>query len=90
MRTIKSPRVRRPVPKAPKTAEATFLERIQRELLPDQLKGFIAINMDSGEFVLGAQPHLAFAAFRARWPNSPMYLCRGDGGPAAKFHGRGP
>jgi hypothetical protein len=71
----------------PRRSTSEFLRKIQRELLPDHAKEFVAINTDTGEYTLGKLPNDAFTTFLARWPDSPMYLCRVDGGPAAKFYG---
>jgi hypothetical protein len=64
-----------------------YLLEIQKELLPDHAAEFVAINLDTGEYVLGQTPHEVFMAFRTRWPNRLMFRCRVDGGPVAKFHG---
>jgi hypothetical protein len=83
---ITNRRRRVPEPK-PKHAEEVYLERIQHKLMPDHADEIVAINTDTGEYVLGYDVHQAFAAFRSRWPDSAMYLCKVDGGPAVKFHG---
>jgi hypothetical protein len=65
-----------------------FLKRIQEELMPDHAAEIVAINMMTGEYVLAPTSGQAFEAYRARWPDILMFLCRVDGGPSTKFHGR--
>ena len=65
-----------------------YLKRIQHELLPDHATDFVAINMETNEYVLGQSLHEVFAAYRARWSDCLMYLCRVDGSPAIKFRGK--
>jgi len=80
---IRLPR-RRP---APPKKEAEYLKRIQKELLPEHADEFVAINMETGEYVIGKSNADATRAFWRRWPDTFMYVCRVDGGPATKFHG---
>jgi hypothetical protein len=65
-----------------------YLKKIQDELMPDQADKFVAINMQTGEYVLSESAHDCMAAYRVRWPNVLAYRCRVDGGPATTFHGR--
>ncbi len=65
-----------------------YLKRIQQELMPEHASEYIAINLETGEYVLGATPHEVFEDFLERWPNHLMFRCRVDGGPAVKFHGK--
>jgi hypothetical protein len=65
-----------------------YLEEAQKSLLPEHADRFIAINMATGEYVLGDTSNEAFNKFLDRWPDNMMFLCRVDGGPAIKFHGR--
>ena len=67
--------------------ESEFLRKIQDELMPDHAMEFLAINLETGEYALAKLPHQASTAFLERWPDAPMFLCRVDGGPAAKFYG---
>jgi len=64
------------------------LDKIQHALMPEHAKEILAINLESGEYVLGPTSSKASHAFQARWPNKSMYICRVDGGPAVKFHRR--
>ena len=64
-----------------------FLAEIQRELMPDHAHDVVAINLETGEYVLGTEGLDAVMKFRARWPGQLSYLVRVDGGPVAKFHG---
>lgn len=67
-----------------------FLKAIQQELMPEHADAVVAINLETGEYVLGSTPDEADQAFRARWPHTLMFRCRVDGGPVAKFHGAAP
>jgi hypothetical protein len=64
-----------------------FLKRIQEELPRDKSKDVVAINMETGEYVLAKTNAEATEAFWSRWPDVLMYVCRVDGGPTIKFHG---
>ncbi len=64
-----------------------FLHKIQRELLPEKADQVVAINMETGEYVLANTNAEATEAFWDRWPEVLMYVCRVDGGPSVKFHG---
>lgn len=65
-----------------------FLKVIQDELLPEHAREAVAINMDTGEYVLGKTASQATRAFDERWPNVMSYVCRVDGGAAGKHHGK--
>ena len=65
-----------------------ILQRIQKELLPDHAAEIVAINVETGEYELGAGPLEAQTAFSRRWPGHICYLVRADGGPVNKFHGK--
>ena len=66
---------------------AEFLKAIQDELLPEHADEIVAINLETGEYVLGEGTLEAMLAFRKRFPNSFGHMVRVDGGPVAKFHG---
>ena len=65
-----------------------FLAKIQKELMPEHADEILAINMETGEYVLGADTEEAADKFEKRWPDVLMFKCRVDGGPVAKFHGK--
>jgi hypothetical protein len=65
-----------------------FLAAIQQDLMPEHADEFIAINMETGEYVLAADAHRAMEQFWRRWPDVLAYWCRVDGGPTVKFHGK--
>jgi hypothetical protein len=65
-----------------------FLKKIQEKLMPEHADELIAINMETGEYVLSKAREEVISAFLARWPDTLMFLCRVDGGPSTKFHGR--
>ncbi len=65
-----------------------FLTQIQKGLLPEHADQILAINMETGEYVLGATAEEASEQFDHRWPDVLMFKCRVDGGPIAKFHGK--
>jgi len=64
-----------------------FLQRIQEELPEEKAHEVVAINMETGEYVLAKSNAEATEAFWERWPDVLMYVCRVDGGPTVKFHG---
>jgi hypothetical protein len=64
-----------------------ILQELQKTLMPDHAPEIIAINVETGEYVLGRAMHEAITAFRARWPDQISYLVRVDGGPVTRFHG---
>ena len=47
----------------------------------------VAINVETGEYILGRTVSEVLVAFRKRWPKQLAYFIRVDGGPVAKFHG---
>lgn len=63
----------------------SHLEKIQEELMPDKAKKVVAINMETGEYVLGEDSGEAFKAFMKRWPNGGYYMCRVDGTPSGRM-----
>ena len=65
-----------------------ILAELQKTLLPEHATEVIGINVDTGEYVLAADSHEAWQAFRMRWPDTLGYVVRVDGGPVAKFYGR--
>src|SRR5262249_42965347 len=67
---------------------ARFLTAIQEELMPEHADEFLAINMETGEYVLAADAHQADAKAGKRWPDVLIFGCRVDGGPVAKFYGK--
>lgn len=69
----------------PKNRPEFVLRRIQRELTPEQERDIVAINMLTGEYVLGKTLREVEQAFHAKWPGYPSYVCRADGGPAARL-----
>jgi hypothetical protein len=68
-------------------AEA-FRDELQKALLPEHAAEVLAINVDTGEYLLAPTRREAWQAFRKRWPGTLSYICRVDGGPVVKFHGR--
>lgn len=65
-----------------------FRKAVQAELLPEHADDIIAINLETGEYVVGPSVHEAHVSARERWPHQLMYLCRPNGRPVIKFHGR--
>ena len=65
-----------------------ILAELQKTLLPEHASEVIDINVDTGEYVLAADEHDAWTAFRKRWPGTLGYAVRVDGGPVVKFYGR--
>ena len=44
--------------------------------MPEHSEGIIAINVNTGEFVLGKDVREASEAFDKRWPEGGFYICR--------------
>lgn len=65
-----------------------FLAAIQKDLLPEHSQEFVAINMETGEYVLAATSEKASDEFERRWPDVLSFQCRVDGGPVDTFHGK--
>jgi hypothetical protein len=65
-----------------------FLAEIQKTLMPEHAKEFIAINMVTGEYTFGKTAGEAADKFMTRWPDHLFFRCRVDGGPAVRFHGK--
>lgn len=63
----------------------TYLMKIQEELMPEKAKMVVAINMDTGEYVLGEDSGKAWHSFRKRWPGKGFYMCRVDGTPSTRM-----
>lgn len=68
----------------PRNQPKMVLRRIQPELTPEQQLQMIAINVLTGEYVLGDTVTEALDKFEAKWPDAPFYFCRADGEPADK------
>ncbi len=64
-----------------------YLAELQKTLMPEHAAEFVAINMVTGDHVLGKTAHEAVMQHRSRWPDHLFFLCRVNGGPAYKFHG---
>ena len=65
-----------------------FLAAIQKELLPEHADELLAINMETGEYVLADTSAEASERYEQRWPDVLNFQCRVDGGPVDKFHGK--
>ena len=63
-------------------------DELQKALMPEHPSEVIAINVDTGEYLLAPTGREAWQTFRKRWPGILSYICRVDGGPVVKFHGR--
>jgi hypothetical protein len=65
-----------------------ILHDIQVSLLPEHASEIVAINVETGEYVIGANLDAVDEAFERRWPGQLSYVVRVDGGPVIKFHGK--
>jgi hypothetical protein len=65
-----------------------ILAELQKTLLPEHASEVIAINVDTGEYVLAQDSGDAWQTFRERWPGTLGFVIRVDGGPVTKFYGR--
>jgi hypothetical protein len=67
---------------------AALREELQEALMPEHASELIAINVETGEYLLAPTRREAWQGYRKRWPGTLGYVCRVDGGPVVKFHGR--
>jgi hypothetical protein len=65
-----------------------ILRELQQKLMPRHAAEVLAINPESGEYVLAATADEASDIFHERWPEQLAYVVRVDGGPVVKFHGK--
>lgn len=65
-----------------------ILQEIQKTLLPQHASDILAINVETGEYVLAATKDTAYEEFQKRWPDQLSFVVRVDGGPVTKFHGK--
>ena len=63
-----------------------LLKEAQKVLMPERAQECIAINLETGEYVVGKTPTSASEAFRKRWGNAPKFASHVDGSPLIKFH----
>lgn len=63
----------------------SYLDKIQKELEPEQAHMVVAINMGTGEYVLGNDSGEASRAFLKRWPNGGFHMCCVDGTPSGRM-----
>ncbi len=87
MKKFKTKRPDLPWPEFDRRADE-FLVKIQQEHMPQDADKFVAINMETGEYVLADSSGQASDKFLSRWPDVLLFLCRVDGGPAIRFHGK--
>lgn len=67
---------------------AALRDELQKTLMPEHASEVLAINVDSGEYLLAPTRWEVWQAFRKRWPGTLSYICRVDGRPVVKFHGK--
>lgn len=65
-----------------------FLPEIQKKLLPEHASDLVAINVETGEYVVGSNLMDTTRAFKKRWPDVLPYTMRVNGRPVIKFHGK--
>ena len=64
------------------------LHELQPTLLPDHAKEIIAIDVETGDYYLGAKSRVTVDALRAEHPNRVAWVARVDGGPVVKYYDR--
>src|SRR5262249_35090630 len=69
----------------PRNHPKLVLRRIQAKLMPEHELDIVAINLHTGEYVRGKTWGEAERVFRARWREGGSYICRVEGGPAARI-----
>ncbi|MBI1930009.1 hypothetical protein HYR99_37875 [Candidatus Poribacteria bacterium] len=65
-----------------------LLKELQKTLLPDHADEVIAIEVESGGYVLGKTPTETALKFWEQFPDKLMFLVRVDGGAVVKYHNR--
>jgi hypothetical protein len=65
-----------------------ILREVQGPLLPEHAHDVIAINVSTGEYVLGRKPREVRIEFRKKWPDQLAFITRVDGGPVVRFYGK--
>lgn len=65
-----------------------LLKELQKILLPEHADQVIAIDIESGSYVLGETPTETALKFQERFPGRLMFLVRVDGGAVVKYHNR--
>jgi hypothetical protein len=87
--------MRRRVEYPPPTSHREFdrradhiLHELQKTLMPKHASEIVAINVETGEYVLASTLDAVYEAFQERWPEQISYVVRVDGGPVVKFHGK--
>jgi hypothetical protein len=68
----------------PRNAPELVLRRIQAGLTPEHELDIVAINMLTGEYVLGKTIAEAEKEFRDKWPDAPSYMCSLNAAPQLK------
>ena len=65
-----------------------LLRELQESLLPEHANDIVAIDVDSGGYVLAQTRDEATRKFREKFPGQLFYRSRVDGGPVIKYHDR--
>lgn len=65
-----------------------ILSELRKTLLPEAANKFIALDVETGHYVLGDRSAEAVREFRERYPGTFAYIARVDGRPVVKFHNR--
>ena len=56
--------------------------------MPEHASEYVAINVETEEYILGSTTREVRSKFLERWPEALPYVTRVDGGPTVKFHGK--
>lgn len=65
-----------------------LFKELQKTLLPEHADEIIAIDVDSGGYVLSRTRREAIEKFRLLFPGKVSFIVRVDGGPIIKYHDR--
>lgn len=65
-----------------------ILKELQQTLLPEYAHKIIAINVETGEYVLGDRAGETEREFKKKFPDQIAYVGRIDGRPVTKFYDR--
>jgi hypothetical protein len=69
----------------PNNALDLLVPRVCSMIKPEDKRKVLAINMMTGEYVMADTMGKAMKQFREKWPDHAYYVCRADGGPAARL-----
>jgi hypothetical protein len=80
---VSSP-VDRPMLPCQRAMEPT-LEKVRSQISPDDFERVVAVDRETGNFVIGDSFGQAFREFRKKYPDAWPYISKVDGSPALRM-----